>query len=57
MRELLTDPATVANFLILLIVRENATRDLELSANAFLASGHVIVCDIEIEKQTEDKAS
>lgn len=57
MRELLTDPATDANFLVLLIVRENAASDLELSANAFLASGHVLVCDIEIEEQTEDKAS
>lgn len=61
MQELLTDPATDANFLILLIVRRNATGDLELSANAFLASGHVLTCDveieIEIEEPTQDKTS
>lgn len=53
MENLVTHPKTVANFLVLVIVRLSGQRRFEISANAFLKSGHVLACDIEIET-TED---
>ena len=58
-REILKHPDTIANFLVLLIVRLTHTQRLEMSANAFLASGHILECEIEIQTRTsgQDKVS
>lgn len=49
MYQLLADPGTNVNFLVLLINRLNDQGALELSAVAYLASGHKIPCDIVVE--------
>ena len=49
MCQLLFDPETTVNFLILLINRLNEQGKLELSAVAYLASGHKIPCNTVIE--------
>ncbi len=49
MYQLLADPETYVNFLVLLINRLNDQGALELSAVAYLASGHKIPCDIVVE--------
>lgn len=49
MRELLDDPETTVNFLVLLINRLIDRDTLEISAVAFLASGHKIPCEIILE--------
>lgn len=49
MQSLLVDPTSDANFLVLIIVRLKKTGEMELSANTFLASGHILDCDIVIE--------
>lgn len=49
MQSLLADTPSDANFLVLIIVRINGFGDIELSANTFLASGHMLECDIQIE--------
>ena len=49
MCQLLADPETDVNFLILLINRLNEQGELELSAAAYLASGHKLPCDTVIE--------
>ena len=51
MYQLLADPETVVNFLVLLINRLNEHGALELSAVAYLASGHKIPCDTVIESR------
>ena len=55
MREILDHPDTIANFLVLLIVRLAHTESLELSAHAFLASGHILECEIEIQRNAPDQ--
>ena len=49
MYQLLRDPESDVHFLVLLINRLNDAGQLELSATAYLASGHKIQCDILIE--------
>tara|TARA_R100000935_G_scaffold14778_2_gene29478 strand:- start:2642 stop:3157 length:516 start_codon:yes stop_codon:yes gene_type:complete len=49
MFQLLADQAGAVNFLVLLIVRVNGARALEMGAAAYLASGHRIGCQIVIE--------
>ena len=49
MRELLDDPETTVNFLVLLINRLNESGMLEIFASAYLASGHKIPCEIILE--------
>ena len=49
MYQLLADPETNVNFLVLLVNRLNDQGALELSAVAYLASGHKIPCDIVVE--------
>ena len=51
MYQLLADPETTVNFLVLLINRLNGQGALELSAVAYLASGHKLPCDIVIESR------
>ena len=55
MYQLLADPETTVNFLVLLINHLNEQGELELSAIAYLASGHKIPCDTVIESR--EKAS
>lgn len=54
MQSLLADPKTDANFLVLIILRINGSRDIEMSANAFLSSGHILECEIEIEIKSKE---
>lgn len=49
MYQLLADQAGAVNFLVLLIVRMNRMRLLEMGAEAYLASGHRLVCQIVLE--------
>lgn len=48
MQNLLDDKSTNANFLVLMILRVNGLHELEMSANTFLASGHILECEIEL---------
>ncbi|WP_291078205.1 Mov34/MPN/PAD-1 family protein [Hyphomonas sp.] len=48
MQSLLDDKTTIANFLVLMILRVNGQQELEVSASTFLASGHILECEIEI---------
>ncbi len=48
-REILSHPDTDAIFLVLLIVRLADADSLEMSAHSFLASGHVLECEIQIQ--------
>ena len=54
-REILDHPETDANFLVLLIVRLTRTEVLEMSAHAFLASGQILECEIEIQETTIER--
>ena len=54
MRGLLTDPDATVNFLVLLIIRLSDFYTLEISAVAYLVSGHKIPCEIILESH-EDK--
>lgn len=54
MKNLLADPETSANFLVLMILRVSEGRDIELSINTFLASGHVLECELDIERNSKD---
>jgi integrative and conjugative element protein (TIGR02256 family) len=49
MREILEDPDTEANFLVLIIVRLDDENKLEISATSYLASGHILECEISFE--------
>ena len=48
MRGILKHRGTAANFLVLLIVRLTHFESLEMSAHSFLASGHILECEIEV---------
>ena len=50
MRELLADQGGAVNFLVLLIVKLDAKARFHIVARSFLASGHALNCDIEIEQ-------
>ena len=50
MRDLLLDPKSTANFLVLIIVRLTATNYLEISAQTFLSSGHQISCEVQLDR-------
>lgn len=54
MQSLLADPDSDAYFLVLIIVRINGFGQIELSANTFLASGHMLECSIQIEDSQKD---
>ncbi len=51
MTSILEDPDTDANFLVLVIVRLDEEDNVEMSATAYLASGHVIQCEVETEDE------
>ena len=55
MWEILDHPDTIANFLVLLIVGLTHTESLEMSAHAFLASGQILDCEIEIQTGASDQ--
>jgi len=50
MWSILEDPDCDANFLVLIIVRLGPKNTLELSATTYLASGHILACDVQIEE-------
>ena len=50
MWSILEDPECDSNFLVLIIVRLGPENTLELSATTYLASGHILACDVEIEE-------
>ncbi|WP_022951182.1 Mov34/MPN/PAD-1 family protein [Leucothrix mucor] len=49
MKNLVSDPTTGANFLVLIILRINENCDIELTGTSFLASNHVLECELYIE--------
>lgn len=49
MDQLLADQAGAVNFLVLIIVRLEASEVLEINAITYLTSGHQVNCEIEIE--------
>ena len=53
MAQLLADQSGAVNFLVLLIVRLSGTKRLEIGGRAYLASGHILPCEIEFEQQFE----
>ncbi|MEM1154830.1 MAG: Mov34/MPN/PAD-1 family protein [Pseudomonadota bacterium] len=50
MGELLADQGGAVNFLVLLIVKLDAKARFHIAARSYLASGHTLACDIEIEQ-------
>jgi len=51
MWRLLEDADGTVNFLVLLIARLRDQTNLELSATAYLASGHSLNCDLELQSE------
>ena len=49
MYELLTDQGTSVNFLVLIILKLDDQKRVQIGAMTFLSSGHTIQCEIEIE--------
>ena len=49
MRQLLVESDATVNFLVLIIIRLNNNKNIEMSAHAYLASDHIIQCNIELE--------
>ncbi len=54
MTQLVADQEGAVNFLVLVVVRLSRTAVLEIGARAYLASGHILPCEVEIETQTGD---
>lgn len=54
MTQLLEDQAEAVNFLVLVVVRIAQAGALEIGAWAYLASGHVLLCEVEVEARTLD---
>jgi integrative and conjugative element protein (TIGR02256 family) len=50
MHAILDDESTSSNFLVLMILKINHQSNIELSASTFLASGHILECQIAITK-------
>ncbi len=50
MQSILNDESSVANFLVLMVLKVNHENFIEMSASTFLASGHILECQIEITK-------
>lgn len=53
MHQLLIESDATVNFLVLIIIRLSKNKTIEMSAQAYLASDHIIPCDIEIENSSE----
>ena len=49
MTQLLADQVGTVNFLMLVVVRISHEGALEISARVYLASGHILPCEIEIQ--------
>ncbi len=49
MYQLLADQGTAVNFLVLIIVRLDTQRRFHIGARTYLASGHKLNCEVEIE--------
>ena len=54
MTQLLEDQAGAVNFLVLVVVRISQAGTLEICAQAYLTSGHVVPCEVEVEKRIRD---
>lgn len=54
MYELLADQGDAVNFLVLIIVKLDAEARLHICARTYLASGHKLNCEIEIEGAERD---
>ena len=54
MTQLVAEQKGAVNFLVLLVVRLSRMAVLEIGARAYLASGHSLPCEIEIEHQAGD---
>lgn len=50
MQRLLIDPDTNAHFLVLIIMQLIQDKTIEMSAIAYLRSGHIVHCNIELEE-------
>ena len=55
MSQLLEDQAGAVNFLVLVVVRISHAGALEIGAWAYLASGHVVTCEVEMETRDLDQ--
>ena len=55
MTRLVADQKGEVNFLVLLVVRLSRMAVLEIGARAYLASGHTLPCEIEIETDPGDR--
>ena len=53
MQSLRRDKETDANFLVLIVVRVGGLGTLEVSATTFLASGHIVECNVRVENDSE----
>lgn len=51
MASLLAEQAGAVNFLVLVVVRFSYTGVLEIGAHAYLASGHILVCEVETDRR------
>ena len=49
MTQLLAEQAGAVNFLVLVVVRISPVGVLEISARTYLASGHTLPCEVEVE--------
>lgn len=54
MTDLLAEQAGAVNFLVLVVVRILHEGVLELSARAYLASGHILSCEVEVDTKVRD---
>ena len=50
MFKLLNDPDTNANFLVLIVMQLKLNETIEMSAVAYLKSGHIVHCSIKLEE-------
>lgn len=55
MVNLLVDQGDAVNFLILIIVKLDSQARFQISARAYLASGHELACEIQIEHPTKNQ--
>ena len=55
MTQLVVEQAGAVNFLVLIIVRISKLESLELGAQAYLTSGHVLPCEVDFETTNLDR--
>ena len=54
MTHLLAEQAGAVNFLVLVVVRISHVGVLEIGALAYLASGHILPCEVEVDTKVRD---